>query len=600
MKDGRPIQTESQSIGSIGETTVQLILKKFRWTADIIKSDFGEDIDCNIFIDQFRTNYHLRFQVKSSKEDSKYVRRLKNGNFSVSINSDTLRAWLTCYFPVLLVVYEEESESCFWSNPIDEILQNPSKLEASNPSIHVPIDNRFDNSSREEILEEVKKFYRKIQRLDEATIETKFTPLLMPGYKIIPFHQYSSLYNDDFNLTPSISGDYIELLPSWMSVLKRVDPISILSSISLRSPNTELDKFLSEVKNIINSFECSLQPEEWLSFIIHPINLKSSNSTWSNELTYWSSYSKINGEIVNDFEFCFEIPEGFLRQVSRRARSWDSLHQVNPEKDIALQFFGSLEITPTMERVDKIHDNNIKGQLVLWTCEKEEIKEIELLLSDLDLALRFVENEENEILIAITTLMFDPFMVLYSVPMDWESYDQGNVRNTLIKNDLLDKLPGREFDGKVPEFVEKALNQYSNQSYTKVLITEMEYIPGFPLNQDRRQIYLSRFQMVREESVLLVEERLKNVQAPKLKNFHIEFGLIDNSMWEIPIYELLVIWTPELHQSSKESYLSVEGEMLELFNYILPTNDDESIQLRNTYQIVHIAGEIGFENNRND
>ena len=597
MKDGRPIQTESQSLGGIGETTVQLILKKFRWTADIIKSDFGEDIDCNIFIDQLRTNYHLRFQVKSTKKDSQYIQKLKNGNYSVSISSDILRAWLTCYFPVLLVVYEEELDICFWTNPIEQVLQTPSKLEAGDPSIHVPSENKFDLSSKDIILEEVKKFYRKIQRLDEATTETRVTPLLMPGHKIIPFHQYTPFLHKDLTLSPKIAGDYIELLPSWMSVMKRIDPSSVLTSISLKSTNTELDKFLSELRKKIDSFEYSLNQEEWLSFIIHPIKVTSLNSSWSNELTYWSAYSKIKDTIVNDFEYCFEMPNGFIGQVMRLARSWSHLHYVNPEKDVAIQFFGTLEVTPNMQRVYEIHDNNIKGQLVLWTCAKEDVNEIESILSEFELSIKLVENEENEIILAITTPMFDPFIGFYSMPMDWENYLKGNVRNTLKKNDLFDKLPGTEYKGNVPEFLEQALNRYSDNSHSSVVITELEYIPGFPLNQDGRQIHISRFQMVPLESVNIIEERLKNITPLDLKDFHIEFGMKDDSMWEIPIYELLLLWTPETTQSSKESYLAIENEILKIMNSILPTNNDESIQLKNTYEILHIAGEIGFEKN---
>ncbi len=76
MSKTEPIQSESQSLGDIGEATVLLILKKFKWTADLIKSDFGEDIDCNVFIDNTRTNYHLRCQVKSTKK--KIVNTLGN------------------------------------------------------------------------------------------------------------------------------------------------------------------------------------------------------------------------------------------------------------------------------------------------------------------------------------------------------------------------------------------------------------------------------------------------------------------------------------------------------------------------------------------
>jgi len=119
MSRKKPIQSDAQNLGDIGEKTVQLILTKYKWTADLIKSDFGEDIDCNIFIDNIRTNYHLRCQVKSTKKDSKYINELINGDFSVSINSGLLRAWISSYFPVFLVIYEEDSDLCYWTSPIE-------------------------------------------------------------------------------------------------------------------------------------------------------------------------------------------------------------------------------------------------------------------------------------------------------------------------------------------------------------------------------------------------------------------------------------------------------------------------------------------------
>ncbi|PXV57135.1 hypothetical protein CLV62_1565 [Dysgonomonas alginatilytica] len=72
-----PIKSNSQSLGDIGEKTVALIFSKYSWSADLIKSDFGEDISCTVFIDNSRTYYYFRCQVKSTKKDSKYIRRLK-------------------------------------------------------------------------------------------------------------------------------------------------------------------------------------------------------------------------------------------------------------------------------------------------------------------------------------------------------------------------------------------------------------------------------------------------------------------------------------------------------------------------------------------
>ncbi|NJX14204.1 DUF4365 domain-containing protein [Tamlana crocina] len=595
MKNSTPIQTDSQNLGDIGETTVQLILKKFKWTADIIKSDFGEDIDSNIFIDNSRTNYHLRCQVKSTTKDSEYVKLLKNGNYSVSIASSTLKAWLTSYFPVFLIIYEEQSDLCYWCNPIEQILKNPSKLEKEKPSIQVPKKNIFNLSSKETILKEVKSFYRKIQRLDESVIECKIVPILMPNYRIIPFHHYSSFISESTGLSPEISGDYIELLPSWMSVLKRIDPTSILTSIKLKSNNTEIDVFLTNLKKKINSFKYNLKNNEWISFIVSPIKIESNKSTWSNEITFWNSYSKLNNTIIDDYDYCFEIPNNFLRQVSRRARSWEYLHHVNPTKDVAIQLFGSFEITPTIKKIDQIHDNNIKGQLVLWSCKTEEIERLQEILFKNELTIRIIEENKEEQLLAITTPMFDPFIGLYSVPMDWDSFEKGNVRNKLIQNKLFDLIPGKEYKGKVPEYLSEVLNKYSDKDYKSVTITESEYIAGFPLKLEEREIFVSRFQMIPNESVQEIKEKLNKSQPLNLKNYHIEFGLKDDSMREHPIYELLISWTPEIIKSSKESYLDNESKILEIFDSLMPTKEMDSIHLKNTYEILRFAGEIGFE-----
>jgi hypothetical protein len=597
MKNSRPIQTDSQNLGDIGETTVQLILKKFKWTADIIKSDFGEDIDCNVFIDNSRTNYHLRCQVKSTTKDSEYVKLLQNGNYSVSIGSSTLKAWLTSYFPVFLIIYEEDSDLCFWCNPIEQVLKNPSKLEKENPSIQVPNKNIFNSSSKETILEEVKKFYRKIQRLEESIIECKVIPILMPNYRIIPFHHYSNFIYNDLELSPEISGDYVELLPSWMSVLKRIDPTSVLTSIKLKSKNTEIDDFLENLKVKINSFDYTLKKNEWISFIISPIKIQSNNSSWSNEITYWNSYSKLNNRLIDDFEYCFEIPDDFLSQVTRRASSWEYLHHANKIKDIALQLFGSFETTPTIKKIDQIHDNNIKGQLVLWNCEKKEIPQLQEMLAKYELSIEIIEDDKAKVLLAITTPMFNPFLGLYSVPMDWDSFENGNVRNKLIQNKLFDLVPGSEFTGETPDFLADILNKYSNKKHEKVLITESDYIAGFPLMLEERQIIVSRYQMIADEKIQEIKDKLDKTKKLNLKNYHIEFGLKDDSMWGTPIYELSIFWTPEILKSSKESYIDNEEDILKIFNHILPTNELESMQLKNTYDILHIAGLIGFENN---
>lgn len=271
------------------------------------------------------------------------------------------------------------------------------------------------------------------------------------------------------------------------------------------------------------------------------------------------------------------------------------MHHVNPTKDIAIQLFGSFEITPTIKKIDQIHDNNIKGQLVLWSCKTDEINQLQEILSKNELTIRIIEDNKGEQLLAITTPMFDPFIGLYSVPMDWDSFEKGNVRNILIQNKLFDLIPGKEYKGKVPEFLSEVLNKYSDKEYKNVAITESEYIAGFPLKLEEREIVVSRFQMIPNESVQEIEEKLNKSQPLNLKNYHIEFGLKDDSMWEPPIYELLISWTPEIIKSSRESYTDNESKILEIFNNLMPTKEIDSLRLKNTFEILRFAGEIGFE-----
>lgn len=597
MSRNEPIQTDEQSLGDIGERTVQLILTKYKWTADIIKSDFGEDIDCNVFIDNTRTNYHLRCQVKSTTKDSEYVKQLKNGDYSVSISSGLLKAWLSSYFPVFLIVYEEHSDLCYWSIPTKQILDNPSKLEKDNPKIRVSKDNYFNLNSKEAILNEVIQFYHRILRLDESKISCKVTPILMPNYRVIPFHHFSEFIYEENLLKAEIAGDFIELLPSWMTVLKKLDPSNTLPSIRFSSSKTDLNVFLNSLKLKLASFQYSTKSNEWISFVVSPIEIESNKSSWFNELTFWTSYSKIQGsKLVVDTEYNFEVPSGFLGQVSRRARSWDYCHYVSPEKDIAIQFFSSIEITPSLQNIDKVHSQNIKGQLILWECEKKELEDIAKILAKNELSLKLIDDNNESCLIAITTPMFDPFIGLYSVAMDWDSFENGSVRNKLEKSNILSMLPGNEYRGKVPEFLEDIMNRYDNKNYSKAMVTEMEYIAGFPLMHNDRGIQVSRFQMITSDKITEIELKIQNFEPSiKRKDFQIDFGLKDNSMWQVPIYELAVSWFPDLNNSSKEDFLEIESEILNIMNYILPTIYDDTIQLKNTFEILHIAGEIGFE-----
>lgn len=65
--------------------------------------------------------------------------------------------------------------------------------------------------------------------------------------------------------------------------------------------------------------------------------------------------------------------------------------------------------------------------------------------------------------------------------MDWDSFENGNMKNKLIRNKLIDRIPDSEYKGGNPVLLWEALNRHSDKKHEQVLITEMECISGFPL-----------------------------------------------------------------------------------------------------------------------
>lgn len=51
----KPRRPRSHVIGDVGRTFVKLLLEKWGWTADIVHSDYGEDLDCTVLTGGRRT-----------------------------------------------------------------------------------------------------------------------------------------------------------------------------------------------------------------------------------------------------------------------------------------------------------------------------------------------------------------------------------------------------------------------------------------------------------------------------------------------------------------------------------------------------------------
>jgi len=82
----KPQRPKEHVTGDVAQTSVALIFKRWGWTADIVQSDYGEDVECNIFAEGQRTNLYFRCQVKA-KTLGYEIAEAKHGYLTVKIQT---------------------------------------------------------------------------------------------------------------------------------------------------------------------------------------------------------------------------------------------------------------------------------------------------------------------------------------------------------------------------------------------------------------------------------------------------------------------------------------------------------------------------------
>lgn len=518
-------------------------------------------------------------------------------------------------FPVFLVVYNEETEEMFWDMPVQQFMKSPTALNQKNVSIHVEKGKKLTKGSGNEIIKEVQSFYNKLLRLNNAKIECQVIPVIMPKYRAMsPFRSYEVI-NDNPSDKLRISSHMLdsEMLPSWTTVLQRLEAQPYIPSITVNSEATDLEQYLNLLHKWLKKLKLNVSANEWVSFIITPIKIVSDDgisTSWINELTYWTSYSLINGQLVSDYDYAFEMEGSYIKQVARRARSWEYYHRIDRQNDIAIDFFGTLNISPTVKNLNVVHARSVKWQYVIWECKQHEIENIQQIILEASdsfyksLSIKILaEKNDGTIIIAITNSFFDPFVGLYSSPRSWEDFDN-DIISLLKKNKKFELLPGRIYEGDVPEHFKSAVEKFERADIEHISIRKFDNVPGFPIRHDDRLINIVRLQMLDKTTFALVEKNFLRIskEVEKSKEFsfcEFTFTLVDDTWWE-PIFELSASWHPEIGQSSNSSLKSHKELVFKIFNSIMPTVENnkikrEDIHIKNTLEILSGPGEIYFE-----
>ena len=609
-----PKRTESQKLGDIGEFKAALVFKSWGWTADIINSDYGEDLDCNVFVEGERTGLHFRCQVKSTVLARGLVRRLKNGDYSVSIETDTIKTWLQSYYPVFLVVYDEELDTLFWLNASQKLSIVLDRLSQKTTSLHVKKQCVLD-SAESEIRVAVAQFYADMLRLSAAHVMCEVIPIIMPCYRALGLWHQMDLKLEATRGEGDIEFERTRLqydfLPSWATTIRCLEPHFGLAGWKITQETQDLQYFLDSLKQALPTIISSEEKVGWLSFSCSPVllegDIKSPNEAykfWKHELIGWRNYAYIDNQIVSESEYAFAPPKSYLKPIGKAAgQGWGIYPFVSIDDDLAIRFWSNMGVTPAFREETEARRKTYLAQFLPWIVPKTKRTELAQLLEKYELRFMHIEelSADDSFVGIICSFWFDPNMQFYSAPKYWSELE-GGVRERL--RDVFTLLPGQEGPSSVEKFLlDIVSDKISTEGINHLTIEYDGYIHGLPLELDQRLVEVNRYQEINKQTFDT------NIAQQKLNAFckHIETATqgYSNVSAEASIFEsygqfigqLTLIWTPLLSDSSASSFERISEQIVGAFDKILPRQPISGSGFLSTYNIFKYLGAVIFEGN---
>jgi hypothetical protein len=592
MRGQFPQRPSQHACGDAGRSLVEYVLDTWGWTAEEVRRDYGEDLDCTIFLDGQRTHLYFRCQVKSSLAD-KGIRRLKNGDFSVRVKGSTCRSWLLGYFPVILVVCDLGTERMYWINATRYLRLNPALLSKFQVTFRVSrlLDLR---ESKDMLIDEIRGFYGTLLRVTSPELVCEVLPVLMPGFRGIPpddHYAMDAVFQPPEGVTLELYKLVRKRLPAWAASIKTLQPPYLCGWLATLAEQRARD-FTQALRQLAERLPTvPSKPDGWVSLVCAPVRFRrpaeSANGLiWGGQLTDWFSYANVCGRVRADTNYAFGLPPGFARP-SFHVNTWAE-HRfcyLDQRRDLALELRACEPVTPADADHLQTHRQHTYGQFVPWTCSTDQVPE---LLSALrNAGLNYMELSKSSDGHASQGAICTPFFIpgrAYEPAESWAEFEEGRVRRSLRLAESLGSLPGQEWSADIAAGLLGVVGPDSPPPET-ILVDEIEHVEGMPLDHSARLIRVSRLRESGclkegardvlaqcEEQISLCSEDPEGVRAEVSK-----LSVLASS-----IKELSVQWVPSLCETSAESFERHASAVIEAFNAILPIGSGVSGLFENT------------------
>jgi hypothetical protein len=145
-------RTRQHIIADLAANHVERVVLLCGHTAERIRHDYGIDMFVRTYDERgFVEPGYLLFQLKAAER----LRHVAGGQqIAIRLETAHLRQWLDEPVPVILVVYDADSDAAYWLDVQQEIGRKSAALKWQKPArktLRVPARQRFDRSAMEEL-----------------------------------------------------------------------------------------------------------------------------------------------------------------------------------------------------------------------------------------------------------------------------------------------------------------------------------------------------------------------------------------------------------------------------------------------------------------
>lgn len=312
---------DTANIERIGVHAIGLFFEKLGWSfRERQHSDFGIDADVEQKLNGKRTNRHIALQIKAGKS---YLKIKQNGKITFSIDPWHYSYWLQSDRPVLILLYDPDTEKIYWEQVKLAIIQQAEKHK----KIEISASNFLRNDSINEFDDIIETYVKhNIYNVDLAYVTYEYSIACIQEYSnsvkdlVGQFNNFRSKIQSHFT-NPQTDKLCLQLDVFGIDIQKHIETdyaflhkaCWYLAYLSYRIGNNERSLLINVLDDYINIL--IMQKASWLTAIdnfrklYHPNIPKKVQRSCTKLIRYIENYTALIDLSLEDFAACKVINE---------------------------------------------------------------------------------------------------------------------------------------------------------------------------------------------------------------------------------------------------------------------------------------------------